>query len=80
MASQAVAQAEQSSTLPKAGEDLFFIAMPMETYRAISDAAMQRGLTFAQSMQQAVNAWLGTQPVMPRLLVEQGKPTSEKKE
>jgi len=62
MPPQALATPESAPPSAKAGEDLFFIAMPMGTYRAFSDAAMKRGLTFAQAMQQAFNRWLEAQP------------------
>jgi hypothetical protein len=46
----------------KEGEGLAFIAMPVETYKAFSDAAMARGLTFAQALQQAFSQWLAAAP------------------
>lgn len=56
----------------KVGEDLLFIALPMITYREISDAAAKRGLTFSQAMQQALNNWMEAEPKQPKLLVEAG--------
>lgn len=54
MAAQAIAT---PNSAPEAGEDLYMIAMPIVTYRAISDEATRRGLTFAQALQQAINNW-----------------------
>jgi hypothetical protein len=48
--------------VPSGGADLFFIAMPQVTYRAISDEAMKRGLTFAQALQQALEQWVKVTP------------------
>lgn len=61
MAAQAVAIPEVP-TAPEGGSDIFLIAMPLVTYRFVSDEAMRRGMTFAQAMQQALNQWAGTQP------------------
>lgn len=61
MAAQAVAVPEVPA-VPEGGSDIFLIAMPLVTYRFISDEAMKRGMTFAQAMQQALNQWAGTQP------------------
>lgn len=74
MAAKAVAAPDAPEPLPKIGEDLFFIAMPMTTYRAISDEAAKRGITFSQGMQQAFSTWMGEVVApKPTLLVEQGK-------
>jgi len=75
MAAQAVVAPVTPASSPEAGEDLYFIAMPMVTYRAISDEAMKRGLTFAQGLQQALNQWVVAPPPTPKpqLLVEQSK-------
>ena len=62
MAAKAVASPDPSIPPPGAGEDLYMVAMPMVTYRAISDEAMKRGLTFAQAMQQALNRWFESSP------------------
>ena len=62
MAAQAVATPAASDSTPSGAADLFFIAMPLVTYRAISDEAMKRGMTFAQAMQQALNQWAATPP------------------
>lgn len=56
--------------MPKVGEDLFFVAMPMETYRAISDSAKDRGMTFGQAMQQAMQRWMDQKTSEPQLLLE----------
>ena len=58
------------------GTDLFLIAMPIETYRLISDTAAKRNLTFSEALQQALKKWVDSEPVAPRLLMEQkeGKP------
>lgn len=40
------------------------IAMPGATYRAISDEAMKRGLTFAQAMSQALDQWATRTPIV----------------
>jgi hypothetical protein len=61
MAAQAVVVPEVPAA-PEGGSDIFLIAMPLVTYRFISDEAMKRGMTFAQAMQQALNQWAGTQP------------------
>lgn len=66
----------EAEKLPAAiGEDLFFVTMPMATYRAISDEATKRGLTFPQGLNQALTNWMNTPkgPPKPELLVEQGK-------
>jgi hypothetical protein len=58
---------------PVAGKptnDLFLLAIPIETFRLVSDSAAQRGMTFAQAIQQAVDNWVGT-PAGPKLLMEQ---------
>lgn len=62
MAAQAVATLGSQTASPDAGEDLFFIAMPGGAYRAISDEAMKRGLTFAQALQQALDQWVKIAP------------------
>ena len=76
MAAQAVVTPIPPTASPEGGEDLFFIAMPGVTYRAISDSAMKRGLTFAQALQQALNQWLVEVPpttLGPQLPVERSK-------
>lgn len=60
MPSRAVALPLPQSDSP--GEDLYFFAVPLATHRAISDVASKRGLTFAQAMQQAVDAWMRDTP------------------
>jgi len=73
MAAKAIATPSASAS--EAGEDMYFIAMPMVTYRAISDVGMKRGMTFAQALQQALNQWIAT-PVLankPQLIVEPSK-------
>lgn len=73
MAAKAVGAPETKPVPSSIGEDLFFVAMPMVTYRSISDEATKRGLTFSQAMQQALTKWMDTEQNRPQLLVEQGK-------
>ena len=72
MAAKAVTIQEEQEAHPKVGEDIFFIAMPLSTYKMLSDSAMSRGLTFSQAMQQAFEQWLKLES-KPKLLVEQDK-------
>ena len=43
---------------PEGASDLFMIAIPMPTYRVISDAATKQGMTFAQFLGMAVGAYI----------------------
>lgn len=69
MAAKAVAIEQLSEPVNGVGEDLFMIAMPGAAYRAISDQAMKRGMTFAQALSQALDQWAAKgatpQPVEP---------------
>lgn len=58
----------QKMTSTSFGE-VAFVVMPMETYKALSDAAKDHGLTFAQAMSKALNDFVG-QPPGPRVLTE----------
>lgn len=55
-------------------EDMYFLAMPVSTYKALSDTAAQRGLTVAQVLRDAVRDYLEkTESVAdkgPKLLLE----------
>jgi hypothetical protein len=56
-------------------QDMYFLTVPAETYRAISDAAAKKGMTVAQVMQAAFRSFLSeTQPTSqttgPQLLTE----------
>lgn len=64
MAAQAVATPRAPDPASNGGSDLFMIAMPGVTYRAISDEAMKRGLTFAQAMSQALDQWAARTPIV----------------
>jgi hypothetical protein len=73
MAAKAVGQPDDTPPAPEvaqAGKDLYFVAMPIETYRAISDAAAKRGQTFAQGLGKAIEDYLGGTPG-PKLLNEE---------
>lgn len=39
-------------------EDMLFIAVPLDTYRAFGKAAAERGLTFASALQLAFNDFI----------------------
>jgi len=54
-----------------AGTDLYLIAVPISTYRLISDVASKRNLTFAQALKQALDNWMGSETGTSRLLMEQ---------
>jgi len=64
-----LSNSDQSAT------DLFLVAMPIETYRAISDAASKRNMTFASALSEALNTWLAA-PTKSQLLVERKEKTS----
>jgi hypothetical protein len=64
MAAKAVVIPETPAE-PEAGSDIFLIAMPLATYRALSDTAAIRNMTFAQAMQQALNQWIEAVPTLP---------------
>jgi hypothetical protein len=51
-------------------ENLYFLAVPLETYQALSEAAAKRGMTLAQALSKAVNDFLGA-PEGPRVLTEE---------
>ncbi len=73
MAAKGVGQPDEVPAAPEiaqAGKDLYFVAMPLEVYRAMSDAAAKRGQTFAQALGKAVNDYIGT-PAGPQLLNEE---------
>jgi len=38
--------------------DMFFITVPLQTYRRLSDAAAKRGLTFAQGLEKAISDFI----------------------
>jgi hypothetical protein len=74
---RAYEEIEQEQNLPPATPvgfgDLCFLALPVETFKALSDEAAKRGLTFAQLLQKALDDCLKGSAVEPkRLLVEQG--------
>jgi len=43
---------------PSGAADLYMIAIPMPTYRAISDVAAKKGMTFAQFLGMAVGEYM----------------------
>jgi hypothetical protein len=43
---------------PEGSADLFMIAIPMPTYKVISDAAAKQGMTFAQFLGKAVGEYI----------------------
>jgi len=61
-----------ATALPKAPAtgSLYFIALPEETYRALSDEAARLDLTLAQLLSRALNDYLSKEPREPRLLLE----------
>ena len=71
MAAKAVCVPEEP--VAEVGKDIFLLAMPIETYRAISDTAAKRGLTFSQALSQALSQWM-TGSSTSQLLLEQREP------
>jgi hypothetical protein len=66
--------AQENVDDPKASGEMYFFAVPLATWRAISDAAMKRNMTSAQALSKAINDFLkDSQVPQPKLLVEQGK-------
>lgn len=49
---------DEEDTKPIALGELCLVALPIETFRALSNEAAARGITFAQLMQQAVGGAL----------------------
>ena len=43
---------------PEGAADLYMIAIPMPTYRAIADVAAKQGLTFAQFLGKAIGEYM----------------------
>lgn len=65
---------DEEVTKPIAPGELCFFALPVETFRALSDAAAVQGLTLAQLFKRAVDGVLvkpeGVQATNHRLLTE----------
>lgn len=55
---QAQQQFEQPTVQTELTDDILFIAVPMRTYKAISDEAAKRNLSFAVAVSQALETWL----------------------
>lgn len=67
---QAVRENASSQDVAGGMTDLYFLAMPLETYKKMSDAAAERGLTFAQALGKAIDDFL-LKTKGPRLLTEE---------
>lgn len=68
MAPKAVAFLPTSSAddaPPQGMSDLYLVAMPLDTYKALSDTAAKRGLTFAQGLERALQNWMEAPPEAP---------------
>lgn len=80
MSIQASAVNEQETEVEKNFPgDLYFLTIPADTYKALSDVAAKRGMTVAQAMQAAFRGFLSeTLPPTqgtPKLLTERDKRT-----
>jgi hypothetical protein len=65
----AQARAVPVDTLPPGFDQVAFIALPLVTLKALSDAGAQRGMTVPQLLVAALDAFL-RQPAGPQLLTE----------
>ncbi len=71
-----VEEVEKPATVADANQalgEMLFLAVPMQTFRHLSDEAAKRNTTVAALLSSAVNQYIGKTPEGPRLLVETSK-------
>lgn len=60
MAAKPVAVSDVREEVVALSDDVYLIALPLDTYRLISDVAAKKNMTFSQAMKQAMDMWISS--------------------